>query len=251
MDKVENIVNTTTKMNSRINGFDFLGNIDLENLIYSLQNSVNQTYSNTNKRTLKNMDVEVPTHQAMYFAPQMTDVEAKNRSHIITYRDNVISGPLASCFEFKPFRKLFWTGLRASWTRNVPAKYSITALSNKTDMKYILYDSEDIPLNEWVYLPSVIPAFDTDDYRLFIEFKIPKETGEDKYGCDLVVRMAGFEKLIDIGDKQCILASKNGLYNVAIYDLEDSNYATMSLPCCDVMPDIMPNSSVMPQWRLH
>jgi hypothetical protein len=229
-------------MNYNINNIDLI-----QNILNSLQSSLSEPISK--KRTL-NMDMEVPTHQALYFAPQLTDLEATKHSHIITYRDNVISGPLNSCFEFRPVRKLFWTGLRASWTRNVPAKYSITALSNKTDMKYVLYDSQEVLLNEWIYLPSVIPAFDMDDYRLFLEFQIPKETRGDKYGCDLVVRMAGFEKLIDIGDKQCILASKNGLYNVAIYNLEDSNYATMALPCCDNLPNIRPNCSVMPQWRL-
>jgi len=217
----------------------------LENLLLSLQDSINPNKKPA-KNTVKNQEINVPVNQALHFAPHWTEEEATKRSHIISYRDSVTCGPLTACFEFKSFRKLFWTGLRASWTRNVPAKYCITALSYKTNMKYTLYDFQEIPIGEWVFLPSVIPAFDNDDYKLFIEFEIPKECSKDKTSCNLTVRMVGFEELIEIGDKQCILVSYKYGAHIVIYDIEDWNFARMYLPCCDTVPYLRPNSTVLP-----
>lgn len=228
-----------------------INNIDLlQNILQSLQLPA-KNFEQTQKRPLKNTEIDIPVHQAIYFAPHLSNSETTKRSHIITYRDSVVRGPLSSCFKFRPVPKLFWTGIRAAWTRNVPAKYRITALSNTTDMKYILYDFREILIGEWVYLPSVIPALDIDDYQLLLEFEIPKECSDDKLGCDLSVRVVGFENLIEIGDKQCILRSNTGPYNIAIYDIDDkdSEFATLSLSCCDKLSNIRPNSTEMPQWN--
>lgn len=221
--------------------FDFESMDILNNIIRSMELSAEKIKKQQN---LKN-GVDVPVHQALEFV-QWSSTEAVKRSHIRTYQESGF-GNLVACFEFNPVRNLFWTGLRASWTRNVPIKYRITALSLDTDMKYTLYDLKEIPKAEWVFLPSVIPAFDMDNYKLFLEFEIPKETANKTDECFLTVRMAGFEGLIEIGDKQCVLVSNKGPYNIALFEAEDADFASMFMPVCEQLPKIQPNCTVLPQ----
>lgn len=188
----------------------------------------------------------VPVYQALKIKPTWTEAKATKNSHIITYRDSNLRGTLLSCFEFKPVPGLFWTGIRASWTRNVPAFFRITVLSDTTDMKYELYEFQELRVNEWFYLPSVIPALDLEGYRLFLEIRVPTESLTDNYGCDLVVRMVGFEDLIEIGDSQCILKSTNGCYNIGVYYIENKEYGRLYLSVCDGLPAIHPNSTTLP-----
>lgn len=190
--------------------------------------------------------IPLPLEQAIFYSPKWTKSLALEKSHVITYRESCTKGELNAYFEFKPVKNVFWTGLRASWTRNVPAKFRITAISNVTNMKYELYEFQEIPICTWIYLPSLIPAINLENYTLLLEFIVPIETLSDTCDCDLIVKMIGFEDLIDVSRKNYCLKSINKKFYVGVYDV-DGNNAKLLLPCCDTIPNLEPNYIELPQ----
>lgn len=190
---------------------------------------------------------DVPTYQAQHYSPNWTEIEAKKASHIVTYKDSVIRGVLLTTFEIKPVDNLFWTGIRISHTRNVPAKFRIIYIS-EANMKYELYGWQQINRSEWAYLPSVIPGLDTGDDRILIEVEIPKESERDVSECFVNVRVAGFEGLLD-SELQYLLMSQNGQSEIAVFNVFDDDpmcadfYHTAVRP----MPSKNPNYRILPQ----
>ena len=151
-----------------------------------------QLLVSTEKNSMSSEDV--PISHGLTYCPEWTNDHALKQSHVMTIRERDGAGRFRMSFELKDYPNLFWTSLRLSHDRNVPARWRMY-IRFSDEFEYEVMPWVYIENATWTLLPSVLPAFYTIPGKIYIEVDIPDEPYPGK-NINMVLRLCGFQKLL-------------------------------------------------------
>lgn len=209
------------------------------------------THPQLHARASTSSPEDIPVKHAIHYRDDWAEPRARRASHIFTYRDNDGPGRFRMSYKLRDSTNTFWTSLRLSWDRNVPAKWRMYIWFSE-DFEYELMPWQDILNATWTYLPNPMPAFFISPGKIYIDINIPDEPSP---GCPINVNLSlcGFENLFPWAPRWD-MKDTNGnrlLTWIPARDSGNTNDADLYHCLYDSEPPFEPNCETLPLAPSH